>query len=141
MTQTFNFETNIEKRMPDTGKVYFVDRMTSDYAQVHPFDVDGFIEQVYEHWNGEESRKTIRQYFNYGLGRKGEKFSTHCPAKHRDKVVKDPKTGIGQIEFGKWPEHVGGLRPSLIEAWNKGAECQRSCLSARLHAWATARSG
>ena len=119
---TVSFDVNIERRMPTTGRVYVVDRMTSDYAQAHPFDVDGFIEEVFEHWNGTESRETIRQYFNYGLGRRGEKFSTHCPAKHRDRVVKDPRTGIGQIEFGKFPEHVGGLRPALIEAWNKGAE-------------------
>lgn len=47
MTQ-FNFTTNIEKRMPDTGKVFCIDRMTSDYAEQHPFDVDGFIESVYQ---------------------------------------------------------------------------------------------
>ena len=35
MTQ-FNFTTNIEKRTTDTGKVFFVDRMTSDYATAHP---------------------------------------------------------------------------------------------------------
>jgi hypothetical protein len=47
MTQ-FNFTTNIEERMPDTGKVFCIDRMTSDYAEQHPFDVDGFIESVYQ---------------------------------------------------------------------------------------------
>lgn len=118
----FSFTTNIEKRSPWTGNVYMVDRMTSSYAMAHPFNLDEFIESVWEKWQGAETRETIRKYFNYGLGRLGEKFSTHCPAKHRDKVVKDRRTGIGQIEFGKWPEHVGGLRPALIEAWNKGAD-------------------
>ena len=47
MTQ-FNFTTNIEKRMPTTGEVFCIDRMTSDYAEQHPFDVDGFIESVYQ---------------------------------------------------------------------------------------------
>lgn len=63
MTQ-FNFTTNIEKRTTDTGKVFFVDRMTSDYAEQHPFDVDGFIESVYQEFNGtefEEPREVLRK--------------------------------------------------------------------------------
>lgn len=62
MTQ-FNFTTNIEKRMPNTGKVFCVDRMTSDYADQHPLDVDGFIESVYQEFAGtefEERRETLR---------------------------------------------------------------------------------
>ena len=62
MTQ-FNFTTNIEKRMPQTGKVYCIDRMTSDYAEQHPMDVDGFIESVYQEFVGtefEESREVLR---------------------------------------------------------------------------------
>ena len=34
--------------MPGTGKVYMIDRMTSDWAVAHPLDVDGFIEDVYQ---------------------------------------------------------------------------------------------
>jgi hypothetical protein len=59
----FNFTTNIEKRMPDTGKVFCIDRMTSDYAQAHPLDVDAFIESVYQEFAGtefEESREVLR---------------------------------------------------------------------------------
>lgn len=44
----FNFTTNIEKRMPATGEVFCIDRMTSDYAEAHPLDVDAFIESVYQ---------------------------------------------------------------------------------------------
>lgn len=44
----FNFETNIQERMPQTGKVFFVKRMTADYAECNPFDVDGFIEDIYQ---------------------------------------------------------------------------------------------
>ena len=44
----FNFETNIQERMPQTGKVFFVKRMTADYAECFPFDVDGFIEDIYQ---------------------------------------------------------------------------------------------
>ncbi len=61
MTQ-FNFTTNIEKRISDTGKVFCIDRMTSDYAQAHPFDVDAFIESVYQEFAGtefEESREVL----------------------------------------------------------------------------------
>ena len=63
MTQ-FNFTTNIEKRTTDTGKVFFVDRMTSDYATAHPLDVDGFIESVYQEFQGtefEEPREVLRK--------------------------------------------------------------------------------
>ena len=60
----FNFTTNIEKRTTDTGKVFFVDRMTSDYATAHPLDVDGFIESVYQEFKGtefEEPREVLRK--------------------------------------------------------------------------------
>ena len=46
--EKFGFTTNIERRMPGTGKVYMIDRMTSDWAVAHPLDVDGFIEDVYQ---------------------------------------------------------------------------------------------
>lgn len=132
--KNWGFTTNIELMVPGTNKVYAIERMTSDYAERHPFDVDAFINEVYEKWFGIEAtmdeanqlgtteRARIREFFNYGLGRKGEKFSTHCPAKHTDRVVKDPKTGIGQLVMGKFPDYVNGCEPALIEAWNKGAE-------------------
>ena len=46
--EKFGFTTNIERRVPGTGKVYMIDRMTSDWAVAHPMDVDGFIEDVYQ---------------------------------------------------------------------------------------------
>lgn len=116
----FNFETNIEMRSPFTGNVFMVDRMTSEYAERHPLNVDAFIMDVAQRHGADVER--VRLFFNYGLGKKGEKFSTHCPAKHRDKVKKDPKTGIGDLILGKFPEFVNGCEPALIEAWNKGAE-------------------
>ena len=116
----FDFETNIEMRSPFTGNVFMVDRMTSEYAERHPLNVDAFIMDVAQRHGADVER--VRLFFNYGLGKKGEKFSTHCPAKHRDKVKKDPKTGIGDLILGKFPEFVNGCEPALIEAWNKGAE-------------------
>jgi len=105
--------------MPRTGQVFCVDRMTSDYAERHPFDVDGFIYEVAQKHGADIER--VRMFFNYGLGRKGELYSTHCPAKGRDKWIKDRKTGIVDLVFGKFPDYVNGCEPALIEAWNKGA--------------------
>lgn len=116
MTQnTFTFDVNIERLNPFTGQLLCVDRMTSDYAQAHPFDVDGYLKQVADKHGADYQR--VREFFYYPL-----QGIDRCPAKHRDKVVKDPKTGIGQIEFGKWPSFVNGCEPAIIEAWNEGAK-------------------
>jgi len=117
---TYNFKTNIELRVPGTDRVYAIQRMTSEWAERNTFDVDAFVSNVAQRHGADAER--VRKFFNYGLGRKGEKFSTHCPAKHTDRVVKDPKTGIGQLVMGKFPDYVNGCEPALIEAWNKGAE-------------------
>ena len=111
----FNFKVNIERLNPFTGQLLYVDRMTSDYAQAHPFDVDGYLKQVADKHGADYQR--VREFFYYPL-----QGIDRCPAKHRDKVVKDPKTGIGQIEFGKWPSFVNGCEPAIIEAWNEGAK-------------------
>ena len=116
----FGFETNIERRSPFTGNVFMIDRMTSQWAEEHPLDVDAYIEQVAQKHGADVER--VRLFFNYGLGKKGEAWATHCPAKHRDKVKKDPKTGIGILTMGQWPEYVNGCEPALIEAWNKAGE-------------------
>lgn len=63
MTQ-FDFTTNIELRVPGTGKVYMIDRMTSDWAERHPLNVDQFIEDVYQEFAGtefEESREALHK--------------------------------------------------------------------------------
>lgn len=59
---TYNFATDIEKRNPFTGNVYFISRMTSDWAERHPLNVDQFIEDVYREFDGtefEESREEL----------------------------------------------------------------------------------
>ena len=71
----FNFTTNIEDRMPDTGKVFCIDRMTSDYAQAHPFDADAFIESVYQEFAGtefEESREVLHDIWTAVLSVKSQ---------------------------------------------------------------------
>lgn len=60
--EKFDFTTNIEHRMPATGEVFYVERMTSAYAELHPFDADEFIENVYREFletDFEESRETL----------------------------------------------------------------------------------
>lgn len=74
MTQNFNFKVNIERLNPHTGQLLYVDRMTSDYALAHPFDVDGYLEQVYQKWaecetvQFRETREALRKMWNAVLG-------------------------------------------------------------------------
>ena len=75
MTQnTFTFDVNIERLNPFTGQLLYVDRMTSDYAQAHPFDVDGYLESVYQKWaecetvQFRETREALRKVWNAVLG-------------------------------------------------------------------------
>ena len=61
---TYNFATDIEKRNPWTGNVYYISRMTSDWAERHPLNVDQFIEDVYREFEDtefEESREELRR--------------------------------------------------------------------------------
>ena len=105
MTQ-FNFTTNIEKRMPTTGKVFCIDRMTSDYAYQHPFDVDGFIESVYQEFAGtefEESRETLRSIWTAVLS------------------VTSPR-GDASI----YPNKDGRKRAAAMKVWHKAGDYWRS---------------
>jgi hypothetical protein len=104
MTQ-FNFTTNIEKRMPDTGKVFCIDRMTSGYAEQHPLDVDGFIESVYQEFAGsefEESRETLRSIWTAVLS------------------VKSP---CGDASL--YPNNNGRKRAAAMKVWHKAGDYWR----------------
>jgi len=68
--RTFGFTTDIELRVPQTGKVFMIDRMTSDWAERHPLNVDQFIEDVYQEFAGtefEESRESLRKVWTATL--------------------------------------------------------------------------
>ena len=68
--RTFGFTTDIELRVPATGKVFMIDRMTSDWAERHPLNVDQFIEDVYQEFAGtefEESREELRKVWTATL--------------------------------------------------------------------------
>ena len=60
----WNFQTDIEERNPWTGNVYYISRMTSDWAERHPLNVGDVIEGVYREFEGtefEESREELRR--------------------------------------------------------------------------------
>ena len=61
---TYDFATDIEERNPWTGNVYYISRMTSDWAERHPLNVGDVIEGVYREFEGtefEESREELRR--------------------------------------------------------------------------------
>ena len=105
MTQNFSFDTNIEKRMPDTGKVFFVDRMTSDYAVAHRFDLDGYLEEVYNEFVGtefEESREALRRTWTAVLSVKSQRGDASL-----------------------YPNKNGEKHPALIKVWGKAGDYWR----------------
>ena len=104
----YNFTTDIEKRMPHTGNVYGVDRMTSDYALAHPFDIDGFMESVWQEFAGteyERSREDLHRLWNDVLG---------CKNPCGDKSL--------------YPNRNGRREPALMKVWLKAGEYWRKGL-------------
>lgn len=102
----FSFETNLEKRMPTTGKIYFVDRMTSDYADAHPFDVDAYLEEIFLKWKDcetvgfHETREDIRAIWNNVLSQT-----------------------YGNENL--YPNRNGERHPALIEVWLRAGDYWR----------------
>ena len=100
----FNFDTNIEKRSPFTGEVFMVDRMTSDWAERHPLNVDQFIEDVYQEFAGsefEESREALRKVWTATL---------QMPV-CGDKTV--------------YPNNNGAHRPAAMKIWHTAGDYWR----------------
>lgn len=112
MTQNFSFEVNIEERMPQSGKVFFVNRMTSDYALAHPFDVDGFIEQVFQKY--EQMAQDDPQNFGRVV---------HDREQLRrlwNLVLQMPERGDKSL----YPND-NGQQPALMEVWHKAGDFWR----------------
>lgn len=112
----FNFETNIQERMPQTGKVFFVKRMTADYAECHPLDVDGFIEDVYQ---------------------KYQQVAADDPrlaawAKTREELrgqwVKTLSVTRPSGDATIYPNRDGRQEPALMEVWHKAGDFWRAGL-------------
>ena len=102
---TFSFTTNIELLMPDTGKVYCIDRMTSDYAHAHPLDVDLFIENVYQEFAGtefEESREVLRSVWDAVLS-----VTSPCG------------------DASLYPNKNGAKRAAAMKVWHKAGDYWR----------------
>ena len=107
MTQNFNFEVNIERLNPFTGQLLMVDRMTSDYAAAHPFDVDAYLEQVYQKWaecetvQFRETREALRKVWNA--------------------VLSDNRPGGNAALYPNAQEP----HPALMEVWHKAGDFWR----------------
>lgn len=103
----FDFTTNIEHRVPGTGKVFMIDRMTSDWAERHPLNVDRLIEDVYQEFAGtefEESREALRKVW----------MATLSMPVHGDKSV--------------YPNNGGASRPAAVKVWLMAGDYWRSGL-------------
>lgn len=109
----FNFETNIQERMPQTGKVFFVKRMTADYAECYPFDVDGFIEDIYQKYQqvaDDDPRLAAWAKTREELRRQWVKtLSVTRPS------------GDATI----YPNRDGRQEPALMEVWHKAGDYWR----------------
>ena len=100
----FNFETDIERRSPFTGNVFMVDRMTSDWAEHHPLNVDQLIEDVYQEFAGsefEESREALRKVW----------MATLSMPVRGDKSV--------------YPNNNGAHRPAAMKVWHVAGDYWR----------------
>jgi len=100
----FDFATNIEHRMPETGKVYMIDRMTSDWAERHPLNVDQFIEDVYQEFAGtefEEGREALRKMWAATLSM--------------------PVQGDASL----YPNKNGAHRPAAMKVWHEAGDYWR----------------
>lgn len=100
-----NFKVNIEKLDPHTGKLLYVDRMTNSYAQAHPFNVDEYLESIYQKYadNAEfsETRENLRRMW--------------------DAVIGDMKPG-GDANL--YPNRRSP-HPALLEVWTKAGNYWR----------------
>ena len=106
----FNFETNIQERMPQTGKVFFVKRMTADYAECYPFDVDGFIEDIYQKYQQVAA----------------EDPTLAAWAKTREELrrqwVKTLSVTRPSGDATIYPNRDGRQEPALMEVWQKAGD-------------------
>ena len=112
----FSFETNIQERMPWNGKVFYVKRMTSDYAECYPFDVDGFIEDIYQKYQqvaADDPRLAAWAKTREELRRQWVKtLSVTRPS------------GDATI----YPNRDGRQEPALMEVWHKAGDYWRTGL-------------
>lgn len=112
------FTTDIEKRMPRTGEVFCVDRMTSDYAERHPLDVDGFIEGVHQEFLGtefEESRATLRSLWVAVMSVTSQSGDASLyPNKNGAKRAAAMKVWLKAGDYWRRGFHIGDTLPAIL---------------------------
>ena len=100
----YDFETNIALTMPHSDKVYAIDRMTSDYAEAHPFNLDAFIDSVYEEFNNtefEESKEALIKVW--------------------EKTLAMPVQGDSRL----YPNNNGAHRAAAMKVWHLAGDYWR----------------
>jgi len=111
--KNWGFTTNIELMVPGTNKVYAIERMTNDYAERHPFNVDAFIERVYQ---------------------KYQQIAAEDPqcaawARTREELKKQWVMTLGCTRVSGditiYPNRNGRQEPALMEVWTKAGEYWR----------------
>ena len=109
----FGFTTDIEMRSPHTGNVYMIDRMTSDWAEAHPFDVDAYIEQVYQKY--QTAAQESPQQAAWAATREQLR-------KMWDDVLGDMNPRGNEKLY---PNRDGRQQPALMEVWLKAGDYWR----------------
>lgn len=109
---SYNFTTNIERRMPQTGKVFCIDRMTSEWAEQHPFDLDGFLEEVFEKY------EQIAQEDGHFARVTRDRESLR---RMWEKVMAMPVRGDASL----YPNRGGRQEPALMEVWLRAGDYWR----------------
>lgn len=109
----FGFETNIECRSPFTGNVFMIDRMTSQWAEEHPLDVDGYIEAVWQKYQA--------------MAQENPQLAAWAASREQLRKMWDDVLGDmnprGNAKL--YPNRDGRQQPALMEVWLKAGDYWR----------------
>lgn len=109
----FGFETNIERRSPFTGNVFMIDRMTSQWAEEHPLDVDAYIEQVWQKYQA--------------MAQENPQLAAWAASREQLRKMWDDVLGDmnprGNAKL--YPNRDGRQQPALMEVWLKAGDYWR----------------
>ena len=120
-TSEFTFALNVPKVVPQTGKVYGIDRMTSDYAEAHPFDVEGFIDAVCKEYagkEGEESPESLRALWHKVLQMREQGDGSLYPLRHGARRFAAFKVWDKATEYWRRGLRDGDVLPDMVPSFN-----------------------
>ena len=120
-TSEFTFALNVPKIVPQTGKVYGIDRMTSDYAQAHPFDVEGFIDAVCKEYagkEGEESPESLHALWHKVLRMREQGDGSLYPLRHGARRFAAFKVWDKATEYWRRGLRDGDVLPDIVPSFN-----------------------